>query len=507
MRAYLFILIAAVIFTAGWKLIEEAIKSFNHPLRSITEGPASHLPITVNCLDPKYKVLEFESVAVTPLEVAKFRNPSAPALGLVLEQIKFARGYHQLEDSRPQQLIPLSDEGIVIIKEEILSYDSELLLDDVPKLYGAIPQKLINKVVLKKSPALKVTYQLKLKAVLCGDSLAPGAVPPLTLPRDPYLAFWYVPAKDRQLVRFGHSRMVTNPCVHDHAAQLHSPLHYWYVWRPETVRGSFDCQKNLLEGPAVIRPKMRLSDKKMISVDLNFEELRKTDVIQFSQIFGYESSSDPTELSRKALELFSYLDRDDELPADLKRGQDLSSLATYYFIKGLKLQASLNPWKIHKSKSAIELTADGVLRHSDKKIRFQFWLGPTVAHQAGEKHWSFLKNALLQSHVVLYSGHADMGKAFDLGSISATGPKPAYQFIGVLSCFSNSYFEKAVMEFRAGEGMKTDLLLTAYEGYAFKVAPVLVKYLDARLAAKSVSLHQLLSQTFGGSNRISVQRF
>lgn len=508
MKPFFVVFLFALVFSGIWQIVEKIILNQNHPLRTYTEGPVSRLPIATNCKDPRYKTMEFQSSAISLLEVAKFRNPTDPAGGIAREQIKFARGYYQMEFSRPQHVIPLADQGPVILKVETVPYEHEIVLDKVPKMYRAIPESLIGKVIPKKSWALKVSYKVKMEVVICGEPLNAVEKLPLTLPLDPYLAFWDVPAKNRQILKYGKTSALTNPCSHDQGADLSSPAHYWYVWRPESVRGQFDCNTNLPEGTSVIRPKLALSEKKTDAVDLNFEELQNVDLIRFSQIFGYGTQFHPEKLTQQAQKLFAYVNSDSEIPALVSQQQDISSLALFEFMKALEIQVlDLDPWKIQNKGSALEMTSQGRLRHSHKKIQFHFRLGSTVSHHPGEKHWDFLRGALQNSHVVLYSGHADMGKSFDLSSFRNLDLTPPYQFIGVLSCFSNSYFEKTVKEFRTGTGKKTDLLLSAYEGDTFIGLPLLIKYMDVRLAHKEISLFGLLSEHFASGEKITVQRF
>ena len=164
----------------------------------------------------------------------------------------------------------------------------------------------------------------------------------------------------------------------------------------------------------------------------------------------------------------------------------------------------MEPWTTKSGETFLELHSRGKFHFSEKEISVSLRLGPTTTYQTGEKHWEFLEHALKDAHFIFYSGHADMGKAFDLSSVKKLDRIPEFQFFGIMSCFANNYFEKSILNLRA-ETKSTYLLTTAYEGKPFMISHIMLNYLDARLARKTVSLQRMMEEHFG-QNEIVVIR-
>lgn len=489
---------------AAWQMFVKKPESKARNLMSSmpVEKPDT-IPLSANCNFPRFDKISFESVAISPLSVASHSSQENAALSIALEQVKFARGYYQLETGRPVRLIPFAESDVKILKVDRVPYGQKLLLDNVPKLYNSIPQKLVGTFVTESTPALKVTYAVSMEVMTCNETGITDL--PLILPRDPYLAYWYLPEQKRMELTFGQTRAKVNPCGHAQIAEMSSPKHYWYVWKPEARQGNVDCRELLREGKEILKVKVSRQGMSTSPVDMDFHELKETKIIKIVQIFGYGASQDSIRWASQARKLIPFIQDITKAPKSLQVNQDVSTIGMFDLVKTINGLAKMGPWTTKFGETFLELHARGKFHLSGKEISVSLRLGPTTSYQTGEKHWEFLESSLKDAHFIFYSGHADMGKAFDLSAIKKLEQVPDYQFFGIMSCFANSYFEKSILNLRS-PSQTTDLLTTAYEGKPFMISHIMLTYLDARLAQKTFSLHRILEEHFGTNEIVVIRR-
>jgi hypothetical protein len=357
--------------------------------------------------------------------------------------------------------------------------------------------------------ALLVTYQIRFKAAICGRDRDPPPALQVPLPRDPWLAYWHVPAANHRPLRYHDSRAVTNPCADDDFADLPHPFYYWYDWLP-TRHGpdddgrAFDC-----------RPWLRAGQ------DYDFFDVKLERTAAASHDFGRLRS----QLAGKPLTATVLVGAVDHAVTDLALPRFRALLAeggpgalATHAVAAQEAWAAAPP-REPGTRAYLALLAElrevmtierhtttivdehlltevhGRLAGSGSPLRLRVWLGLTdVFGPRPPRHWPILRQALGEDQIVVYVGHAGIGENVRLANIEQhTGVSHAQmaaalrrsplRLVAFLSCYSYMYFGQDLLDAGAERADGAFLLFTGIAAVRHEAGPLAVLDLVDRVLA------------------------
>lgn len=360
--------------------------------------------------------------------------------------------------------------------------------------------------VAETEDSFEVTYQAKLKGVGC---LLNGNIKKQTsLPRDPYLAYWYYPESKFPLIRWRQSSFRTNPCSDEELADIPHPYYFWYFWEPSKKNTRRQSKSN--ECLSVY------NSKTLINAEISFEEdpshpiaqgagriatLKMKDEIKAAYIFGIIDSKGTQPTTKSLIEMLTDSSADlnqafaslsinlNENDTKLERG------ALYFgrFLSQLTKILNIRSTTYEEIPHGIVLNIHGDFRKSGKKISLNVFYGPTdVLDGFPPAHWSFLADAIKQDDVLVYNGHSGLGENVSLKNITSnsTGLSilkgdgiPEYQLIAILSCYSSYYYNSEISQLRkkVNTNAVTDTVLTG-SSYTSDIGALgILAYIDSIL--------------------------
>ncbi len=464
-------------------------------------------PLDVHCAEGQRVELSFQSELVVHAEIIEIQKLKKNWVLAAEEQLKFLNGQWSTQDRQGQRVVLLGGQTVSILDVAPTSYPLNLVIDDVEgqdAQYGLRPQQW-----KRGDRAMRIRYKMHRQAILCGKKKPLIAA----LPIDPYGAFWTVPKKSRRELTFHEVKKITNPCAHNHMAELAAPHLFWYAWHPFRT-APLDCEQELKESvlsinvavqPVVVRPET-----------VSYSFLKQADPLRVSLIQGLMKSEKelPGGLKRAHALLsdpllLHWLSPPQRLPVEKLEGQDVSVLSTLDILLGLQAAIELKSIEYRALGDALRLDVTGYRKGTKNRFEMQIFVGTTVNYMPGVKPWDFLREALTSSDFIFYNGHADAGHAFKLSHLQRSKEiaLPEYQFIGIISCFSTAYFGEDFLALRNRPGLTTDMLLVGFEGYPFSLVLAVIDFTDkaSRGLAKN-SFSQALQTYLNPTQNVHIER-
>jgi hypothetical protein len=270
---------------------------------------------------------------------------------------------------------------------------------------------------------LEVEYQAALKLVKCQDTNIEVAY---HLPILPELAYWVVePSKRLEYTYINGSKDIVNPCATNELADFNKPYYFWYFWNPDRNAHGDLCAKSYKTNEHNVLAQVKLEETPA-------KVVRKTasnSINKISIIYG--------NLNQK----FNQHDLDQIHRNYLKKNQyfdmlDLNAQNLFTFLDYLKRYFSfeIKGWT-HTENSII-----ATLENQQNQI--ELFIGSTDIHSVlGAQHQAFFANALMQSDLVIYSGHAGLGENFKIPATVDLSQTKAKE-LAFVSCYSYRYGEE-----------------------------------------------------------------
>jgi hypothetical protein len=271
---------------------------------------------------------------------------------------------------------------------------------------------------------LEVDYVAELKMVKC-ESLDLDLS--YYLPLMPQLAYWFIEKSQRLEYEYvTGAKNIVNPCATNELADFNKPYYFWYFWNPErSTRGTL-C-KDVYHSDKLNHVAQLTIEKKQTSIKTTQKathEIHNVSIIygNLSQKFNQD---DLDQINRNYLKKNKYFEMLDLNAQNLFKL--LQNLDEYF-------QFKIVDWK--KQENAIYITL------KNNKTQIQFFIGSTDIHSVwGARHFDFFTQALKESDLVIYSGHAGLGENFRIPA-SLELAKIKAKELAFVSCYSYRYGEE-----------------------------------------------------------------
>jgi len=461
----------------------------------------------------------------------------------VQTQLTYLLGYLNFDEevNTNERLALSSDKKLLrISKPRKVAYGTEIIVDNVQGGdYWAYTKKAIERGATHASdPAWTVEYDAQVSVASCVRDRS-HLLKEVRLPRDPYLAFWYIaPEKRRPINFFSDARTVTNPCADNEIADIPLPFYYWYVWSPRAkamdgAGQSYDCRELLVENthylviPVESEPVVQEPEAESYTWA---KALNRRPEIAATMIFGPLQVDKIPFNSRQALEEIE--GALDNRPSWWRRFLDLSKrqnaqppidaglAGTVEFIKGLHGILDLGKIEKESDEQSVRFVIPGWLKGSGKPLTIKLFYGLTDASGKNKAaHWPYLMDGLENDDIVFYNSHAGMGANMSMEKLASALKLPKadlrkslqarrYQFVGIFSCYAYNHFGQDFMQLRHGSeahGIHTDLLLWASRTYRPWIALEIFNYLDSLFQGKDLSLYNALLKGLNSSDFVVLQ--
>lgn len=457
----------------------------------LTSEAKEVVPLSLNCENAQRGTLKFDGTAIA----AKNASPAAPE-AIVRSQLKYLYGLFHFSEIQGVRVTTFASPKISIQNVRDAKYPATIVLDD-------------GKKIEKGSRATEVMYSAEVPVALCSQNEAARKFA-LTLPRDPNVAFWYVPKSEHRELQYGAIKHTTNPCAFNQMADLKSPDMYWYVWQPNAEGEGFKCKDFLDPNTEVIQASADFIPAPTSEVAYSFDALGEGP-IKISMIFGLLGKKPRKETIQNFASMVNVASSTSFLSS---KGIDGGALIALHVLSLMPELANIDEWQKTAEETFAVLKTSGELRSSGRKVEIEVFVGPTVDYHEGTRHWNFLANAVKNSHFIFYNGHAGMGSTFTLEKLKAqtqfsasAGELPQYQMFAVLSCFATDYYGRDFVEFRSAPNQTTDLFLAGFEGHSFMAIPAILQYVDLKLAKQNPSLKKSFARFFGDGALMHLDRY
>ncbi len=391
----------------------------------------------------------------------------------IRQQLRYLWGY--LRTNHPvvklTMVMSAADPEIAVRAKRAARYGRDLVLDwkdDPPRLVIDDPytvRAVRRGFTRADDAALAVDYRARFVVALCDEAGARAATSTLSVPtpRDPWLLYWHVPAKERRLMRYFDESAVTNPCSDNDFADLPLPFYYWYDWQPERHGGDgdgkpFDCRGLLRAGVDYFPRAVQLTRRAAPSGDFASlrERLAGTGPITATVLIGaldHQHRALPVEKLAQSI---------------AARGAAATladpPLAERGTLKLLQLLVDLGQIATVRAPVAtvedgfLRVVVEGTLKRSGRALKLTAWLGLTdIFGPVPPRHWAILRRAVATDQVVIYAGHSGLGENFRLARIeenlklahaafSAEFARAPLALVAFLSCYSYMYFGQDLMD-------------------------------------------------------------
>jgi hypothetical protein len=471
--------------------------SFNES-RYKTNTEKEYFPLSANCENPQIGFLEFKNDVYAHEDFVKFYKLNEKPDKLVKDQLKFIDGYLDHLDNKNFKFVPHHQKDFSIVSTQVVKYPTDLVIDKIPVDHSLYPDSIFERPINNGQKALKISYKARVKVTKCSNKRGSENFD-IILPKDPYLAFWYVPLKARVLlVQSRKHKSITNPCSNKLMAELKYPNMYWNVWKPLAKEKRFDCSKLLKLRDHLQLAKSKFKPLVPVKKLVSYEYLKEKKKLKISLISGFVEGGSPLKINQNAKQLVDYVNKLKEIRKKDFVIQDIGVRASYTVVGLMNKISSNSSWKVNSFKDYSVITGSGTLLNSSKDYIMDIYIGATVDYQDGTKHWAFLADALEQSDFIFYSGHAGMGTTFTLKNVfqnsklKSLAKSPNSQFIAVFSCSSISYFGEDFINERSNYSKQTDFLLTGFDGHAYQLTPAVMQFIDLKLSGRKVAFKEVL---------------
>lgn len=344
----------------------------------------------------------------------------------IFEQFNYLHGLSANVLTGKTVLSPPSNINIKRISE--ISSTEELLVHE--SLVSEDASDYIKRALkLKKLPAnssqQKIQFDLTFNLVTCmSEKELKASLGKLqSLPADPFLAYWYVGEKEfRERNYLNISKARVNPCARAELADLPQANYFWYFWNPEI---SPLCQKSYSKHSVQ-------ADIKFIRKPLTEKEDPLT-VNRVSIVHGIvEQHFLPGSMSKIAGQVRRLMQsgNPDKDPEFFYVGEDEARL--FSVLKHLKLRKAVLT-SVNQRGNHLEIE----LKTQEKE--FSIFFGETdYFGLRPPQHQAFFQSVLSDSDMVIYWGHAGLGKNFTFSTLG----KGRAHTLALLSCYSYRYVDE-----------------------------------------------------------------
>jgi hypothetical protein len=406
-------------------------------------------------------------------------------------QIKYISGYFYNTDSKKDLKFVLGPDYSVKITQVIrrnITYPFQMTIDAVKRPDVQYTNSYVNRAIevgktTRQDPALYVEYVAVLKVAFCGETTEQLDRIDFSLPLDPYLFYWHVPARQREFTQWRSIFWIANPCSTTELADFPDPLYFWYFWKP-TEKG---CFRWLREG------------KEFFSVRGDIIGIEWPDQTEGTALKHALQNKEEI----KVTAIFGIMD------SYIKESEKQDEIGLRHFQEFTEEMAGIidNPFVIKtRKKNTLLQSIKGRLHESGKKIHLTTSFGPTdIFSNTPAEHWTTARNGLQTDDLVIYAGHSGLGENMSVENIEKHTNKkmnikelPDYQLVAFLSCYTYTYFGLDLVErySRAQKEKKIDLLFTGSSYTSGKMAAYLISYLDSILSPHKLSGGNNLTSQF-----------
>jgi hypothetical protein len=451
---------------------------------------------------------------------------------------------------------------VEILSRKTGTYGMSLKIDPFRKSkmppHSYVDRAIARGMTRPDDPSLEVTFRTRIKLAFCNTSARLAGTRPASavVPKDPYLALWYVPPDKRRAMEYGLRHEIVNPCTNSEMAQFGHALQFWYLWNPR-LKGTdekgeqFDC-------PGLVPAGVYTTSVSLAPVS---EELGAA---EFRDIATRLPKKEPVRMTL----IFGTLVPDDQMAAHVGRLRDLLASGasaqkktgdefwsswfgvsqetrlglpepTFGYFGGWYPETDygwmelltflryvpevlsvdrIEPPEARFTGESIVFTIHGRLKSSGHRLTARIFYGPTTALRGSRKpqHWPVLFDALARDQVILYNGHAALGSTFSLAGLE-NGLKideakladrlaaQPYQLFGVLSCYSYTYYGEDIAKLRP-HGL-TDFLLSGTKDAGSKFVLRLLGELDHGFSKLGVNWDSALSPFLSRADYFVLKRF
>jgi len=326
-------------------------------------------------------------------------------------------------------------------------------------------------------PALIVDYTATVTLAVCGRGTDPGRELTGPVPRDPWLAYWLVPAERHRLLSYFGDSAVTNPCADDDFADLPHPFYYWYDWLPtrhglDAAGKPFDCRRWLTPHGDFDTVTMHLAPVRQTggppslwpSSDLGVVADAFGDgVVTMTLVFGIldHDAKDPGRIDLAGWQALVGAGGAGVLAPHVKAARaawkarpkhERGTGMLLQFLDELVEVAEVTGHDSALEADLLRVTVRGRLRRSGRPMRLQIFLGMTdIFGPKPPHHWAALRRGLVEDQAVFYWGHSGIGENVRLGQIAshlqidektlaADIKKGPLRVVAFQSCYSYMYF-------------------------------------------------------------------
>lgn len=459
-------------------------------VQKITESLSTDI---TTCQFPVTDVkLEFEAEVVLAERFLTLPLSSELVTEAAQMQLRYLFGYFNLNKESKQKRIFLTSKvpEIKIVSQKSSAYPESLIIDNYwhDEPWNAYLKQAFEKLKLKREEkAVSIKYQAVISAITCGPLYDKKIK--ITLPKDPYLAYWAVAYRSFIDTKFRSSRAIVNPCADAELAEIKKVKWFWYTWSPANK----NCEASISQSRFYNTVYAQVTtDVAQTKVRPDFFPIQNE--YEVSLVFGtlYNDSIDQTMgfLKKNLTEKNIYsvhapwrkLDR-------VNPFQETTLLGLTYFFKELPGLMVVKQTKIEWfDDRSFQVLVSGT-QSNGKKINLKVYYGMTsIDFRQSPSYIQFALNAFKTSDFVFYTGHAGMGKNFSLAFLAEksgqsladiqqlVSTKRNQGFV-IVSCYSNIYFGEDIMQARRERQLPTLLVRSASQDYIFHTSLGLLNFL------------------------------
>jgi len=321
---------------------------------------------------------------------------------------------------------------------------------------------------LQSDRAVVINYEAKIKMAICSTGNFNPADMNIPLPRDPFLAYWYVSDNQRRLIKWKKNKKTrrVNPCADSEIADLKLPQDYWYAWNPfqkgyDEQEDFFDCQNLLKEQVHYDRVKVTFARRTLIKEkELTFERLEQdpSTPLNMSLLLSLDKvkhkpfeTGKVNDLILEFLKDISFKEARKNLPF-WENEYDFNLNVLLVLLWNLNQQMTITEKNVNVLESSVGVHLKGILNKSQKSVNIRILLVPTPSRtKKSEVFVDFFRNSLNSDDIILYNGHSRLGKYLtkEINQRSFYDKNLSdenrirnidYQILGLFSCYSYTYF-------------------------------------------------------------------
>ena len=324
--SFIFIVFGIVGFGLNQRNTPSSAKRL-HPfdLSHYGQGKSS-FPLSINCPQSDIGYLRFKGKVISHSDFFRYQSFLKEPRKLVKSQLKYIDGFLDHIDHSHIRFVPHWEKKFKVLKIKRIRYPIDIFLDKIEVNPSYYPPKSLDRLYAKGRDAIEVHYQANIKVTRCVNAQESVMTEyKLTLPLDPYLAYWYVPKKHWvEMTYHPKVKMLTTPCASKTMAQLRHPNMYWNVWKPMAK----NCSDFLKENRHVKTLNATFKKQNLTRQKINFSHLKDKPKIEIAVISGLLYSIPTDENLHKVRNLLKDINSIDKIGKERLKGQDVGTIAS-----------------------------------------------------------------------------------------------------------------------------------------------------------------------------------